>query len=290
MKTNKNLLIIFTILLFVLAMPAQAQDAGDTGSNEPTGETDRPPVRPIKERLPQRPTERQDADDSREPKKTLEDRVDAKKDAAINIREKMRMMMQNDKDFKGIPEKLQEKIIDQKEKFSEKLAKFKDEKKKEIAEKIEEQIQKHNQRLVQHFLNSADKLTEILSRIENRANFAKEKGADISTVESAIKKAKTSIASLVEATNKQQSKIYDIKLQGESTAKTDFGKSRKELNADIQALKDLAQQARVDVRKAAVAIANIKESQREEEQKVEKTTPEETTEATEPENNGENVR
>lgn len=261
---NKKLLLVLILFFLVIAGQVSAQDDGRVPPREA-----RPNERLQREKVP---LDRPSADSDDQMKEATDTERDSDKavppmmkrpSEISDMRERMRTMMQGDTDFNAIPEKLREKIIDQKEKFSERLEKIKDEKKKVIAEKIEEQIQKQNQRFVKHFLNSADKLTEILSRIENRAELAKERGADITTVENAIKKAKISIANLVEAANKQQNKIYDIKIQSDSTAKSDFGKSRKEIQSDIQALKDLAQQARVDVRKAAVAIAEIKESQRE---------------------------
>lgn len=283
MSTKTNL-IIFALLL-ILALPANAQDSDKAETIEPT------PKGSTRGQLPPRPNPEDDLrtkrdqlrEDAMERKEEVRDTIKDKRDdirdtmiekkgemmeKAGDIRERMRTMMSSDKDFAGVPEKLREKIIDQKEKFAEKLEKFKDEKKKELAEKIEEQIQKVNQRLSTHFLESAEKLTEILSRIEGRTKIAKDRGADVSSVETAITKAKASIAKLIEASEKQKNKVFAVSIQSETTARSDFGKSRKELNSDIEALKALAQQARVDVRKAAVALASIKESQPEVEDTV----------------------
>ena len=168
-----------------------------------------------------------------------------------------KMENEEDSDFAKTPDSVRQRITEIKDKFEKRIATIKDKSKRETASKLQDTFQKLNQRLSSFFLDSVDRLTSLTDDIEAQANIVKDSGKNIDDITALIKKARTAITALKTAATDQQTKVYDIKIQSDTTLRSDFKKKRQQFGADIQALRDAAQTARVAVRKAASALAEI---------------------------------
>ncbi len=252
---KKQLLILSILALFTPL--AQAQEAQETPSRTA------PPSPAANERI--RLQERMEAQ-----REAMQERRDTmmgnqgsmmKEPAAAERRGEMMQQSKNgeeNSDFSRSPEEVRARILEMREKFAERVEKFKDKKKQEISLRLQENFQKLNQRLSAHFLDIADTLDEITNRVETRAKKIQENGEDVKDVLALISKARTQITALRDLAKEQQEKVYDIKIQGESTARADFKKKRQQFFTDIEKLKDTAQTARVAIRKAVNALAELK--------------------------------
>lgn len=155
-------------------------------------------------------------------------------------------------------DKLQNEIKTKREGLKVRLEKIKDERKKETVERIDQRIDALNDKMMQHFSTVLDKLEEMLIRISERADkMATERGLDVSSVRSAIDNANTAIASARSAIEVQSGKTYSINITTESFLKTDVGKARQALGADLAKVKDVVKTAHSAVRDAAVALAQL---------------------------------
>lgn len=122
--------------------------------------------------------------------------------------------------------------------LKDKISKLRDEKKKQAATRLDEQMARLNARWTDHFSNVLNRLSEILSKVELRANKAEVNGKDVAAVKTAIQNAKTAIATARVAVETQAKKIYMPCILGVST----FGKctfaSEKDMGSAFKAAKE----------------------------------------------------
>lgn len=174
---------------------------------------------------------------------------------AEQLRADLKPMLEQER--KSIRERIHEKrdevkkeIESKKEEFKAALEKIKDARKKEIVENIDERLSMINQNRTDHFAKSLEKMTKILDRIASKGADLKAKGKDTVSLELAITDARTAISKAEAAVSEQTAKDYTADINGNSI-KDSMSDVRKTLQADLQKVRDLVQDAKKAVMLAA---------------------------------------
>lgn len=154
-------------------------------------------------------------------------------------------------------EELKNKIDKKREELKKKLEKIKDEKKGQALERIDRQIDELNRRLLDHYLNMSNKLSDVLIKISERADKAEERGIDVSAVRTAIDKANSAIEAIKVAVETQAGKTYTIQVTTEDNLKTDVGRARQALHNDLASVREVVKTAYELVRSAATTLAQL---------------------------------
>lgn len=175
--------------------------------------------------------------------------------------EATRAIKQKRDDFKNQivakQQELKDKLQKDREALKEKLQKIKDERKKTTAEKINNDLNALSGNRVKQFTGVLEKLEKVLNNISTRAEKAKANGKNIDAVNSAITAAQTAIAQSRSAIQIQAGKTYVLTINAEATLKTDVGKTRQALHADLTTVQKTVEAAHKAVRKAAATLAQI---------------------------------
>ena len=138
------------------------------------------------------------------------------------------------------------------------MATIRDERKKQVVERIYTQTNKLNERMTGHFTAVLDQIDKMLDRVESRASKGEANGLDVSTVTPEITSAQDAIAASRAAVATQAENVYAVQITGgETTLRSDAGKTRQALHEDLVAVRDTVKAARDAVRMAAVALAQI---------------------------------
>ncbi len=117
--------------------------------------------------------------------------------------------------------------------FKEKLLKIKDEKKRLIVEKLDSRFNEVNVKRTAKMTKHLDRMSSILDKVTG----------DVTSARTAIQTARDAVVA-------QTEKIYVITINTEANLKTDVGKVRSQLEADLKAVNELV----VAARKAVQAI------------------------------------
>lgn len=203
---------------------------------------------------------KKEAEDSREQlkNKTEEVREQLKQKAETMREDAKKRREEFNETIKTKRGELKDEIEAKREKLKTSLEKIKDERKKETVERIDLRIDALNEKMMGHFSDVLDKLEKMLLRVSDRADRASiERGLDVSAVRLAIDKANTAIASARSAIEVQSGKTYTIKVTTEGALKTDVGKSRQALGADLAKVRDAVKDAQSAVKDVAVALAQL---------------------------------
>lgn len=149
------------------------------------------------------------------------------------------------------------------EDLKKRLTGVKDEKKRQSIEKIDQRLGALNEKMLNHFSAILEKLEEVLEKISSRADKAEAHGMNVSPVRDSINEARTEIAAARTAIVGQTGKTYTIVISTATTTtsggtlKSDVGKARQALHADLVKVREKVFAAREAVKKAAVALAQI---------------------------------
>ena len=142
--------------------------------------------------------------------------------------------------------------------LKDKISKLRDEKKKQIAIRLNEQLAHLNIQWTNHFSNVLNRLSEILGKIELRADKAQAAGKDVSMVKTAIQNAKTAIATARTAVEAQAKKTYIANFSSEANLNAAFKAVKEQLKTDLFGLRDGAMKdAREAVKNALQSLKNI---------------------------------
>lgn len=142
--------------------------------------------------------------------------------------------------------------------LKDKISKLRDEKKKQIATRLDEQMARFNARWTDHFNNVLNRLSEILAKVELRANKAETNGKDVAAVKTAIANAKTAIATARAATETQAKKTYIATFSSDTELNAAFKVVREQLKKDLFELRDGAiKNAREAVKNAHQALKGV---------------------------------
>ncbi len=232
------------ILCLAFAVPAMAQrDIPFHGSCPPgtiqTGQTNSIPPRPICE---PRVSSRDDVKAKREELNTkIKDEREAAKKRLETARE----------EAKKADETRRSELKD-------KISKLRDEKKKQIATRLNEQLEHLSTQWTDHFSNVLNRLSEILSKVELRADKAQAAGKDVSAVRTAIANAKTMIGIARTAVETQAKKTYTATFSSDKELNTAFKNVKEQLRKDLFGLRDVTMKsAREAVQSAHQALKGI---------------------------------
>lgn len=142
--------------------------------------------------------------------------------------------------------------------LKDKISKLRDEKKKQIATRLDEQLARLNAKWTDHFNNVLNRLSEILSKVELRADKAQTAGKDVSAARTAIGNAKTAIESARAAVETQAKKTYTATFSSETELGAAFKAVREQLHEDLFGLRDGAMKsAREAVQNALQALKGV---------------------------------
>ena len=139
--------------------------------------------------------------------------------------------------------------------LKDKIGKLRDEKKKQAATRLNEQLARLNAQWTDHFNNVLNRLSEILSKVELRADKAQANGKDVSAVRTAIQNAKNAIATARAAVETQAKKIYMPCILGVSTFSNCTFASEKELGPAFKAARERLRKDLFELRDGAMKSA-----------------------------------
>lgn len=152
---------------------------------------------------------------------------------------------------------IQQQIEQKRTVLKEEVAKIKNQKKQDILSRVYESINELNKRMTDQFQKALDQLSDVLLRIQTRADTAKANGKDVSAVQAAIAKATDAITAAKTAVTAQTGKVYSFQIRSDATFKKDVGQARQTLHADLVKVRDALKAARDAVHQAAVALSQI---------------------------------
>ncbi|OGM04010.1 hypothetical protein A3E15_01330 [Candidatus Woesebacteria bacterium RIFCSPHIGHO2_12_FULL_42_9] len=184
-------------------------------------------------------------------KKRLAQVNEDRKDALEEIRASRRVALEAAK-------KAREEALDEakarREEFKEQLEELRDERKAKVVENIDERLAAINEKWINHFNKILGRLSEILTKIQGRADALAEDGVDVTEVNSAIADAQAAIDAAQAAVDAQAGKVYIIGITGEENLGENVSEVIHELRADIAAVRELVKDARRSVHDAFKAL------------------------------------
>lgn len=143
------------------------------------------------------------------------------------------------------------------DRFASKLSTIRDEKKKAIVQKMDQLISQLNARRTAIMLRHLEKIEEILGRVEMRTDTLAAEGKDVTTVRTAITKARDAIAAARTKVNAQSTKSYTINITTEANLGSAVSTARLALGRDLQAAHQSVVTARKAVRDVLVALSKV---------------------------------
>ncbi|MBI2103842.1 hypothetical protein HYT59_02465 [Candidatus Woesebacteria bacterium] len=145
--------------------------------------------------------------------------------------------------------------------FKENVAVIKVEKRKLVLEKLVEKFNAVNNKWVDHWEGILNKLSQILDKVDARAEKLTSEGIDTSTYKTAAATARAKIAEAVEALEDQAADTYVF----DADTETEFGTQVKSIptlfKADVQATHELVKEAREGVNDAFAALKALKSNE-----------------------------
>lgn len=146
------------------------------------------------------------------------------------------------------------------EEFKEHLQTIRDTAKRRLVERIDTRMGSVNQRATNRFSAVLDKLQSILNRFVGKAEEAKLKGIDTTTINSAIESAQGSIDNAKAVVASQAANLYVIEIASESALKVNVGSVVSELKNDLRDVHKLVVDAKQAVQKVVMEFAKLRGS------------------------------
>lgn len=143
-------------------------------------------------------------------------------------------------------EQTRETFKEKRDAFKEKMELIKDERKKKLTEKIDGRMSTVNENQTARMIKALERLTEHISKLEERVIKTEENSAEVSSIETLIKTAKTAISDTLAIVEEQAAKDYVFTITDE-----------KNLGQSIKASYDLLSQ---DLKKAQESLVKAKEA------------------------------
>ncbi len=144
-----------------------------------------------------------------------------------------------------------------KQEFKAQLQKVKDERKRNVVDKLNTQCQNVNQKRTEKMSEMLTRLSTVLTNVTNRAATAKANGKDTSSVDAAVTAAQAAIADAQAAVSAQAGKTCTITITGETSLKTDVGKTISTMQQDLRTVYEKVIAARKAVMDAVKALALV---------------------------------
>lgn len=242
-----------SVFLFVLAFQAVAQTDNTTKLQD------------LKERAREKAGElrqnikREGADlkkDIRAKKEEVKKDVQAK-------REEIKKELDNKKEeakkrLEEMRQKAKTEIDAKRTEFKKRAEQIRDEKKKNVALKLDAGLKHINEQWTTHFSKVLDRLSEILGKVELRAEKAKANDKNIMAVTTAVENAKQAIAAAKTAVEAQVQKSYVATFASEDKLRDTFKEQRNKLHQDLFGLRDgLIKEARKAVQDALQSLRGV---------------------------------
>ena len=140
------------------------------------------------------------------------------------------------------------------EEFRQNLEDMKNERRASLLEKIDGRLAAINEKWVSHFNKILGRLSEILTKIQGRADELAQGGVDVGDVNSAIADAQAAIDAAQAAVDAQAGKVYIVEIGDEENLGENVSEVIHELRADIAAVRELVKDARRSVHDAFKAL------------------------------------
>lgn len=183
------------------------------------------------------------------------------------IEAKKEALEQREAALKELREKKQSALRDMKqsrEDFEEKLSEIKDERKQKVAENLADRFDSINDKWVTHWNNVLDRLSEILAKVNTRADTLALEGKDVSAVKTAVGAAETAISAAEEAITKQAGETYEFEIDTEENLGQNVKLAIGGFHEDLRSVQTLIKDARDAVGKALRALKTVAESEEDE--------------------------
>ncbi|MBI2611388.1 hypothetical protein HYW54_01435 [Candidatus Gottesmanbacteria bacterium] len=155
-------------------------------------------------------------------------------------------------------EELRLTIKEKREEFKKKIQTLKDERKKQIVERLDEKMSMINTNMTDRMLAHLEKMEDILSRLQEKVDTAKNEGKDTTAAQNAITNAQSLIDTAKAAVTEQAGKDYTPAIPDETTLRAVVGTSMSGLRADLSALHKQVVDAKQAVMKAVMEVAKLR--------------------------------
>lgn len=138
-----------------------------------------------------------------------------------------------------------------------KLEQFKDGRKKDVTLRVDGAFEAMNDRWVAFFVETVNRIDNVIDAIDSRAAKAEAAGKDVADVRLKIDAAVTAVAEARTAIEIQASNDYTVDAKGEASVKEDVIAARDELRKDLSALRDDVRAAYDAAKDAAKALRDV---------------------------------
>lgn len=147
----------------------------------------------------------------------------------------------------GKMEGIREKMASRAAMLREKLATFRDKVKARKVQNINDTLAHINKTRTDAMFRHYERMSEILTKIEDRVNDVAGSGQDMTSAKSSISKARTALDEAKKAVDAQAEKDYTIELTDEASAKVAAKSARQDLFDDLKEVHDLLITARKSI-------------------------------------------
>lgn len=189
-------------------------------------------------------------------KENVQNRVDVRNnrrnEPGLDIKENVQMRKENVANRQEIRSK-------RKEEFQKRIVTIKDEKKQVLVERLDGKFTALNLRQTTRMKERLDRLTSIVSRLQNRVNQLKTNGQNTTSAETALTTAQTAIQTSMNAVATQASKEYAPQITTEENLRQTVGITSQQLKTDLTTTHKTVITAHQAVVKAHQSIVALRE-------------------------------
>lgn len=150
-------------------------------------------------------------------------------------------------EFRARRAEAEENLVARRAEFQERLQEIRNERKQQILERLAANQERINSRWVEHLNNTLARLSELLAKVDSRAQAAEANGADVSDVVAAIEEAEGAIVAAQAAVDEQAGKVYVPEFDSETTLGADVRAGLASMREDLRATMDEVKAARAEV-------------------------------------------
>ena len=165
------------------------------------------------------------------------------------------------KEMKAKREAMKEQFKADREEFKKKLSEIKNERKKAVVERINTKLININKNRTSHFNKVLDRLKKHLDKINSQTQTLQSSDINTTDLDEAITAAQNAIDNARTAVATQEANEYIITITSEENLRGDVGKTMKQLQQDLQTVRESVLKAKKAVIEAIIALAKLKGSQ-----------------------------
>ncbi len=176
----------------------------------------------------------------------------------IEVQEKIRVHYE---EVEAIRNEAVERVQERKQEFEEKIQGIRDEQKRILANRIHDKVYDIQDRTIENFNKTLNKLDTIVANISTRADKAESEGFNVENVRSAVSNAESRIAEARESVKTALGKGYSPEGTNLETLREEFHSIRDELKNDLENVRNMVRSAHEAARSAAEELTRILESE-----------------------------